>query len=215
MTCKNCEKLKDISDLNHPYVVRICKKCGRKIKLRTAGAHGIGIKVEKGDEFVMPPGFLALSANPLKQGGHFTSYGLNLFAERVFGVDVSTNRADFPTALRAIIESNEEFFKHAEYLQGLDLDDPANEEEMIKRISANTRTTEWWGFMAAGLGSIALRAIEEEKASEAAWAMTAAERFRALAIFKSEFEEAVFAGQSARRLIELIQVWDANKEEWR
>jgi hypothetical protein len=212
MNCEACVKLNDITDLSWPYVVRTCKRCGRKIKLRSAGAHGIGIKVEKGDEFIVPPGYLSLTANPLKRGGHFTSYGLNAFAEQVFSVDISTRRDDFATALRAIIETNEEFFKHAEYLKGLDLNDPANEEEMVRRISANTKTIEWWGLMAAGLGSIALRAIEEGKASEAAWAMATAERFRALAIFKSYFEEAVFIGQAARRLIELIQIWDANKE---
>lgn len=214
MACKACAQLKDIGDLSRPYVVRTCKKCGRKIKLRTPGAHGIGIKVVKGDEFVIPPGFLTLSANPLKGGGHFSSRGLNWFAELVFGVDISKKATpeNFTPALRAIIESNEEFFKNAEYLKGLDLDDPANEQEIFNRISANTKSTEWWGYMAAALGSYALKAIEENKASEAAWAMAASERFRALALFKANFEEAVFTGQSARRLIELIRVWDANKE---
>jgi len=212
MTCTNCAKLKDITDLNRPYVIRTCKECGRKIKLQAPGAHGIGIKVKKGDEFVIPPGFLTLSANPLKGSGQFSSHGLNWFAELVFGVDIAKNRDDFTTALRAIIESNEKFFEHAEYLKGLDLNDPANEEEVFKRISADTKTIEWWGYMAAYCGSIALKAIEEANASEAAWAMATAERFRALAIFKSNFEEAVFTGQSARRLIELIGIWDANKE---
>ena len=119
MTCKTCAKLKDISDLNRPYVVRTCKKCGRKIKLRTAGAHGIGIKVKKGDKFIMPPGFLTLSANPLKGIGQFTFHGLNWFAEQVFGVDISKSRHDFTTALPAIIESNEEFFRHSNTLRGL------------------------------------------------------------------------------------------------
>ena len=34
-------------------------------------AVAIGIKVKKGDEFVIPPGFLTLSANPLKGSGQF------------------------------------------------------------------------------------------------------------------------------------------------
>jgi hypothetical protein len=168
-------------------------------------AVAIGIKVKKGDEFVIPPGFLTLSANPLKGSGQFSSHGLNWFAELVFGVDIAKNRDDFTTALRAIIEGNEKFFEHAEYLKGLDLNDPANEEEVFKRISANTKTIEWWGYMAAFFGSIALKAVEEGNASEAAWAMATAERFRALAIFKSNFEEAVFAGQSARRLVDVLR----------
>jgi hypothetical protein len=162
----------------------------------------------------MPAGFLTMSANPLKGSGQFTSHGLRWFAEMIFGVDISKkeNREDFPTAIRAIMDSNENFFKDAEYLNGLDLNDPANEEEMFKRINANTKTVEWWGYMAAGFGSIALNAIEEGNASEAAWAMATAERFRALALFKSNFEEAVFMGHSARRLIDFMRTWDSNKE---
>jgi Domain of unknown function (DUF4263) len=214
MACTECDSLNDITDLSRPYVVRTCKKCGREIKLRSPGAHGIGIKIRKGDRFVMPAGFLNMSANPLKSGGQFTSHGLKRFAEMVFGVDIAKreHREDFPAAIRAIMDSNESFFKDADYLKGLDLNEPANEEEMFKRISANAKTVEWWGYMAAGFGSIALNAIEEGNASEAAWAMATAERFRALAIFKSAFEEAVFIGQSARRLIDLIRTWDSNKE---
>jgi len=113
-----------------------------------------------------------MSANPLKGSGQFTSHGLSWFAEMVFGVDISTkkNRENFPAVIHAIMESNENFFKDAECVEGLDLSDPANEEEMFKRINANPRTIEWWGYMAAGFGSFALNAIEEGNASEAAWA---------------------------------------------
>jgi hypothetical protein len=213
MSCKQCDSLDDITDLSRPFVVRTCT-CGRKIKLRSPGAHGIGFKVEKGDEFTIPAGFITLSANPLKGSGQFTSYGMNWFAEMVFGIDIASpnNRDDFRPAIRSIMESNETFFKDAEYLKGLDLNNPENEDEMYKRLSAHQRTAEWWGFMAAGFGSIALNAIEQGNASEVAWAMATAERFRALAVFKSNFEEAVLMANSARRLINLLQLWDSNRE---
>lgn len=214
MACEACKKLKDIADLSRPYVVRTCKTCGRKIKLRTPGAHGIGFKINEGDQFIMPAEFLTMSANPLKGTGQFTSYGLSWFAEMVFGVDLAKkdSRKDFPASLRAIMESNENFFKGAKYLEGLDLHALANEEEVFKRINANQKTVEWFGYMAAGFCFMALMAIEEGNASDAAWATASAERFRALAIFKSNFEEVVFMGHSSRRLVELIRTWDANKE---
>jgi hypothetical protein len=98
MACKVCAKLKDITDLSRPYTVRTCKNCGRLIKLRRPGAHNIGLKVEKGEQFVIPTGFLTLSANPLKGSGQFTQHGLNWFAEQVFDVDISKkeNRDDKP-----------------------------------------------------------------------------------------------------------------------
>jgi hypothetical protein len=61
-------------------------------------------------------------------------------------------------------------------------------------------------------GSGVALTIDEGNASEAAWASASAERFRALAIFKSYFEEAVFAGHSAKRLVEFMQTWDDNKD---
>ena len=42
--------------------------------------------------------------------------------------------------------------------------------------------------------------------------MANAERFRALYVFKEFFEEVVWMGHSAKRLIELLSIWDANKE---
>ena len=65
--------------------------------------------------------------------------------------------------------------------------------------------------MAAGLASAARSAINEGNASDAAWAMASSERFRALAVFKSEFSETVFMAQSARRLVDFLGMWDAIK----
>lgn len=213
MACVKCKKLKDIQDLSRPYVVRTCK-CGRKIKLRTPGAHGIGFKVNKGDQVIMPASFLTLSANPLKGAGNFSKEGLAWFAELVFGVDISKkeHREKFPERLTKVIESNEVFFRDAECLKGLDIEDPNNEEEMVKRLCANPKTTEWWGYLAAGFAFMASQAIKDGNATEAAWAMASSERLRSLAVFKSHFEEAVFVGHSARRLVDLLKIWDVNKD---
>jgi antiviral defense system Shedu protein SduA len=167
--------------------------------------------VQKGDEVVIPEGVLGISANPLRGSGHLTRYGLSWFAEHVFGIDISKRREDFPAALRSLIQSNEGFFEGAEYLKGLDLSDPANEEEMIRRIDANKKSIEWWGYLAAVFCTVALQAIENGNAAEAAWAMTTAERLRSLATFKAYFEEAVFIGHSARRLVDLMRTWDSHK----
>ncbi len=119
---------------------------------------------------------------------------------------------NFPAALRTVIESNDQYFKNAEFLKGLNFNDPADADEIWKRIKEKPKTIEYWGFWAAAFGSIALDAIEKGNASLAAWAMAIAERFRALAIFKSSFEEAVLIGNSARRLVNLLRTWDSNKE---
>ena len=214
MTCSRCEKIDDIPDLSIPYVVRICKGCNRQIHLRPPGAHGIGIAVEKGDQLIIPEGFIQITANPLKGSMHFTRPGLAHFAQMVFGVDIlkEENRSDFNATIRAIVESNEDFFKNSDILKGIDINDAANAEEVVKRINANPGTYEYWAFMASSFGFAALHAIEQNIPAEAAWAMAASERFRALAIFKAQFEDAVYMGNSARRVVNLLHTWDANKE---
>jgi len=131
----------------------------------------------------------------------------------VFDLDIVSqqHKKNFPAAIHKIQANIEQFLKNAESLRGLDLDDPANNEEISKRIGPDPKSAEWFGFMAHGACSIALRAIEDGNASEAAWAMATAERLRAIAIFKSNFEETVFMGHSARPLIDFMRIWDANK----
>jgi hypothetical protein len=129
MACSACKDLKDITDLRTLYVVRACKKCGRKIKLRQLGKHGMGVKIEKGDQIVMPAGALQFSANPLKGGGRFTTRGLSWFAKMVFGVEIGNqkSRDNFAQALADIIEANEQNFVGVDFLGDLDLEDPENE----------------------------------------------------------------------------------------
>jgi hypothetical protein len=64
MSCATCDHLKDVDEAGGPYVVRKCAECGRAMKVREAGKHGIGIQIRKGDEFVMPAEWLRLASAP-------------------------------------------------------------------------------------------------------------------------------------------------------
>jgi hypothetical protein len=48
-------------------------------------------------------------------------------------------------------------------------------------------------------------------AKKAAWAMACAERCRSMVVFKEHFEEVVWMGHSAKRLLTAIATWDSNK----
>ncbi len=212
--CATCRDIEDVTDLDKPYVIRKCPDCGREMKLRPSAKHGTGIRVKKGDRFVLPAAFITVSANPLKGNSNLTRYGLNWFAEKVFEIDISSkeNRDNFPDLARRLMELSENYFKDAPYLKDLDFQNTEDAEEIFKRINAHPKSIEWWGYMAGGMCSIALQAISDGDAPLAAWAMATSERFRALTVFKSNFEEAAFIGHSARRLVELLHTWDANKE---
>jgi Domain of unknown function (DUF4263) len=211
MSCAKCEPIANATNTKHPHVLRACPDCGQDYPVLEAGAHGIGIEIRKGDKFVMPAGFITLAANPLKASGQLFPAGLDIFAEMVFGVDIATKeaRSDFLSVLEKIQESNEELFIKSDKLAGLDLDQIG--EEVFERLKADPHSVEWWSLMAAASSAAAADNIRAGNASEAAWDMAVAERFRALAIFKEHFHEVVMMGHSAGRLIKLINIWDANK----
>lgn len=212
MTCAKCEPIAKQTDVKLPHTIRVCTECGDEYPVRELGAHGIGIKVNKGERFVFPQGSISFAANPLKASGHMFKPGLEWFAELVFGVNIATReaQADFLPVLEKIQESNEELFMKCERLADLDLSEEIGE-EAFNRLNEDPKSVEWWGIMAAASCHEAAKNIKEGKAAEAAWNMAVAERFRALAIFKEHFLDVVFMGHSAGRLIQLINTWDANK----
>jgi len=212
MTCVECEHLVDIDDLSSPYVKRECHKCGRKINLREPGEKGHGIRVEKGDRFIFPKGWLQISANPLKGRGVLTKHGLEWFAKLIFIEELHNN----PEQLEIQLKKNEEYcdnhLRSSDLINGLDIDNPDHSEKIFQRLNKNQGSLEWWAFLFGTFNSIAQKAIEENNAKKAAWAMGSAERCRSMCIFKDCLEEVVWMGHSARRIIDVITKWHSNKD---
>jgi hypothetical protein len=212
MTCKQCKGLIDIDDLSFPYVVRTCSACNREIKLREPGDNGHGIKVEKGDRFVFPAGFLTVAANPLKSTGHLTKHGLAWFAKLIFIEELEKN----PDRIDFFIQSNNEYsekiLRQAGLFEGLDLSLEEDAKELFSRVEKEKDGLEWWAYCFGMFNDIARDAIKDNDAKRAAWAMRAAERCRAMCVFKGSLEEVVWMGHSAGRIVELIRKWHANKD---
>ncbi len=209
-TCKACVNLSDVEDLSTPYVIRACDKCGRKIYLRPIGDHGHGIKVDKGDQFVIPENFIQIAANPLKGSGHLFKPGLAWFAQLIFVNDIKTE-----SELTELLEKNENEFdqilRGSPLLTGLNLDIQEDADKAISILNENKDSAEWWAFMAITFNSIVKESVAEGNINKAVWAMRAAERFRSMHVFKTHLEEVVWMGHSARRIVEVIQKWHANK----
>lgn len=212
MSCEKCKHLNDIKDLSSPYVIRKCSDCGRKIKLREPGDNGHGIKVVKGDQFVFPKGFLKISANPLKSRGAFSKHGLEWFAKLIFVANLPKERENIEKA----IENNDKYcldiLKKSELLKGVNIEDPEQSEQVYKILEANQNTSEWWVYLFAMFNDIANNAIKENDAKKTAWSMACAERYRSMHVFKDNLEDVVRMGHSAKRIIDVMRIWDANKE---
>jgi hypothetical protein len=209
MPCESCKDLVDIEDENGPYVVRTCSKCGRKIKLREPGENGHGIKVEKGDDFIFPKGWLQISANPLKSTGKFTRHGLGWFAKLVFVEDIRSAE-DIDALLDDNCEYADAILKESSLLAGLDLENEKDAEEAIGRVKEDQTSPEWWALLVGTFTAIVADALADNDARKAAWAMRAAERCRSMCVFKTHLEEVVWMGHSAGRLVGVLKKWYDN-----
>jgi hypothetical protein len=133
MACGSRSAIQDAPETGEPYVVRTCDDCGRKIRVRERGKHGIGIEVKKGDQFVLPEGFIQISANPLKGGGHLSKPGLTWFAEIVFSSDLHKWSGEPSLPLAKTLEGYTDELRNSELLKGIDLDDEVNRRSFSTR----------------------------------------------------------------------------------
>lgn len=211
MPCSACEKIEDVEDAGGLYVIRKCSQCGRAMKVREPGKHGIGIQVRQGDEVVVPAGWLAISANPLKASGHLSQHGLNWFAQLVFAGDLGNRRDELLAVMAQTDDEYGDVLKNSPLLTGLSVEDAEQSEAVFEKLRANQNSPEWWLYVAGTYLSITKDAIEKGDARLAAWAMACAERYRALYVFKVNFEDVVWMGHSAKRLTDLLRLWDANQ----
>ena len=213
MPCGKCADIANHSDAVH--VIKKCEGCGRELRVPPEpGAHGIGIKVNQGEQLVMPAGSISLAFNPLKSNQRFTKPGLQWFAEMVF-VD------SLPGKNKDVIE--DELQKNCKYFEdvvetselikesGLDHNNPEHFEKITQLIQENRATREWWANVAAAFARLAKDAMEKGDVKQAAWATACAERCRSMLIFKDYLEEVVWMGQSSAKLIDLLTLWDNHR----
>jgi hypothetical protein len=192
-------------------VVRKCEGCGRELRIHEPGPHGIGFNVRKGDQVTIPSNWLKLSLNPLKSSGQFSRYGLQWFAEQIHLEDLPKKKEDIGAEIDRLEAHSTEILKASGTISGLDLDNENHTDEIIAKLTANKGTAEWWAFLVGTFISFLRDAMEAGNVHQAVWAMGCVERCRSMLLFKEHLEEVVWMGQSAKRIVDIIRVWDANK----
>jgi Domain of unknown function (DUF4263) len=207
MTCKECSDVKE-PDEGTWHVLRPCPRCGREIRVAEPGKHGIGLKINKGDKVVAPP--LVLSPNPLKGGGHFTRSGIGWYAEHAFIGDLPRRKDDFPDAVSAAVESLEQELKASPLFKDVDFENENQVSAAITSLKKEDNPIEWYLSSVLIFTAVAKDAIRDGDSGLASWAMAMSERLRSMLVFKQQFEEVVFMGNSAKRLIDVLQLWRAN-----
>jgi hypothetical protein len=167
--------------------------------------------VNAGDQFVLPAGWLKIAANPLKGTGNLTKHGLGWFAKLIF-VDDIKSEDDLDALIEKGGEEADQVLENSELLEDLDLENEDHASRAFERLKERQDTAEWWALLVGTFHSIAKDAVANGNARKAAWSMRAAERCRAMYVFKTHLEDVVWMGHSARRLVEVLRKWKENKD---
>ena len=122
MPCPKCEHIVERPDL--PHIVRPCEGCGRTLHIHEPGAHGIGLKIRKGDQVVIPKGWLNLSLNPLKATGQLSRYGLQWFAEQIHLEELPKKKNEVAAEIDRLEARCNQILASSTLLEGLDLSNP-------------------------------------------------------------------------------------------
>jgi hypothetical protein len=105
-----------------------------------------------------------------------------------------------------------ERIKSSPMLETFDLDNESQVSEIYELLSNKRESVEWWTYMFGSYNDYARQAVEAGDAITAAFASACAERCRSMIMYKDHFEDVVWMGHSAKRLVTVIQKWHANKE---
>jgi hypothetical protein len=209
MTCPKCEDIVERPDL--PHAVRQCEVCGRELRIHEPGAHGIGFNIRKGDQVVIPEGWLKFSLNPLKSSGQFSRYGLQWFAEQIHLDELPKKKNDVAAEIDRLETRCDQILGASDLLAGLDFANPDHADQVIAKIKERKDSIEWWAFLMGTFISFLRDAMEKCDVQQAVWAMGCVERYRSMLLFKEHLEEVVWMGQSAKRVVDMLHKWDNNK----
>lgn len=209
--CAACDNVVDRSDV--PHVVRPCASCGRELHIAEPGEHGRGIRVNAGDKFVIPSGWLKLSFNPLKSTGSFTLAGLELFAKQIFVEGLPAKQDTYIQDVTALEGSMDAIVNASPLISPLDINVEGDVPKISEIVERNPNTPLFWAFWTGQFLAMTRDARERGDVNMACWATACAERCRWMLIYKEHLEEVIWMGHSAKRIIDVLKIWDANREQ--
>jgi hypothetical protein len=209
MTCPKCRHVVERTDI--PHVIRKCQACGREMHIYEPAKDGKGIMVQKGDQFVMPHSWLKPSLHPLKGNMRPFRYGLAWFAEQILLEGILQKADKFHEEFASTEDRCLKVVKTSPLFEGLDIENPDHSAKIIDILKQNKDTVERWTFL-QGLYLASVRHARDNKDMDRAiWAVACAERCRSMSVFKEHLEEVVWMGQSVRRVVDTLDIWEQHK----
>jgi hypothetical protein len=178
-----------------------------------------GLRVEVGDQVVIPAGSIRLSLDQDLSTVRFSRPGLARFVNTMLFEPVSGDLRD-PTGLEATLdryrELADEVLQRSSLLAGLDMESAGDQEEALRRIGDDRQQRpEWWALLLALAVDTARDALAEEDAQRAGWNMLWAANAWSMLVFLQQLEPLVWHGYqtySAGVLQRVLEIWEANQD---
>lgn len=196
--CPQCGK--STLPLSVPHISLDCEKCGRTVHFIRRGENGEGIKVEAGERFTIPAGWITLSLEP-KPNVKLARSGLPFLLNQFFVGKTPTEAS----ILQFVEEVGKEFDSHienAEATKGLNLSIEEDLMELAARLEKDKQSRDWYIFAVSMFCGGIKWSIENSNAQRAAWAGYMMGTMRGLSIVTEPvFEDTLWRGYLANEVV--------------
>lgn len=182
------------------------------MRIHEPGDHGRGFRVKKGDRVVIPEDLIRISLNPLKSTVQFTRTGLEMAAATFLLEGLHRSEDQYLELMSALEAKTDAVVMAFPPVAGMDINDREQVEQILTIMKDHPSAPEYWALWVGQFLALARSAIEDGDARRAAWATACAERSRSMWVFKESLEDVVWMGYSAKRLINILGIWDAHRE---
>lgn len=197
--CSYCAR--KLVPLETPHLSSDCAQCGRTSYYVRHDAASGGIKIEAGEKFIIPAGFIKLSLQPSPQSKLFRS-GLPFLLKQFFLCSHPKTADDFPSFLETLSMEAEDILKSSPVLSGLNFENETDAAVVFDHLKEKTETREFYAASMGALVQEVSQAIDESDAQQSAWAGYMLGTIRGLTIVTEPlFEQTLWRGYLANDVV--------------
>lgn len=197
--CAQCGR--SLIPLDVPHLSTECTECGKTVHFVRTAPDGTGIKVEKGERFTIPSGFIQISLDPASRGKLFRP-GLSFLLKQLFIGDYPKEPQNFVSFAKGVNDKADAILKSSERLKGLDLHKESDAKTAIDKLKEDQQSRDWHAMTMGAFCQSATEAIDNQDALSAAWSAYMLATARGLTIVTEPlFEQTLWRGYLANQVV--------------
>lgn len=187
--------------LDVPHSSKECGTCGRTIHF-VRYAPGGGIRIEAGEQFTIPAGWLTMSLDPAASRGKLFRPGLRFLLRQLFLGGHPKQSDDIAAFFKQLDTESDKYLENCERFKGVDLSSEEEAKKAFETLSKDSDSRDCH-VMAQGVFShAAVGALGDGDANRAAWAGYMAGVMRGLTIVTEPmFEQTLWRGYLANQVV--------------